>query len=126
MAFGSIDKTPLDAEFPLVAASHTNHAFDVVATLATALFLLPVLIKNSLFIFLDSRGLLMFRQRRIVLNAETILALKFRLMTVMEDSAEVRHATRNDQRVTRDGKIIRRSIIDEFPQLSNPLKGQCL
>jgi putative colanic acid biosysnthesis UDP-glucose lipid carrier transferase len=64
-----------------------------------------------------------FIQRRRGRHQTTIDVLKFRTMTVMEDGANVRQAVAGDPRVTRIGRLLRRTSLDELPQLLNVLKG---
>jgi putative colanic acid biosynthesis UDP-glucose lipid carrier transferase len=73
---------------------------------------------------LSSPGPVFFRQRRYGLNGEEIRVLKFRSMTVTEDGAQVKQATKNDQRVTPFGAFLRRSSLDELPQFLNVLMGE--
>ena len=84
----------------------------------------PILLLCSIAIKLDSPGPVLFRQRRRGLNQKVIEVLKFRTMNVMEDGAEVRQATADDKRVTRVGRFLRRTSLDELPQLINVLKGE--
>jgi Undecaprenyl-phosphate glucose phosphotransferase len=85
--------------------------------------MLPVLLLCAVAIKLDSAGPVLFRQRRRGLNQKVFEVLKFRTMTVMEDGAEIRQATKGDDRITRVGRILRRTSLDELPQLINVLKG---
>jgi lipopolysaccharide/colanic/teichoic acid biosynthesis glycosyltransferase len=79
----------------------------------------------SILIKLDSRGPVLFRQLRHGFNDEPIKVLKFRTMTTFEDTRhEFRQAVRGDPRITRVGRILRRTNIDELPQLLNVLKGE--
>jgi lipopolysaccharide/colanic/teichoic acid biosynthesis glycosyltransferase len=78
----------------------------------------------ALAIKLDSKGPIFFRQTRHGYNNQTIRIFKFRSMTTMEDGDDFRQVTRNDSRVTRVGRILRRTNIDELPQLLNVLLGQ--
>ena len=78
----------------------------------------------ALAIKLDSPGPVFFLQRRYGFNQETFRILKFRTMTVTEDGAAVRGATRDDPRTTRVGRILRRINFDELPQLINVVRGQ--
>ena len=90
-----------------------------------ALFLFtPVLLLIGLAIKLDSPGPILFRQRRLGFNQRAFQIVKFRTMTVTEDGDVVRQATRNDQRITRVGRFLRRWNLDELPQLLNVLAGQ--
>lgn len=84
----------------------------------------PVMALCALAIKLDSQGPVLFKQRRRGLNQRVIEVLKFRTMTVMEDGSDVRQATKDDVRVTRVGRFLRRSSLDELPQLFNVLKGE--
>ena len=84
----------------------------------------PLLALAALAIKLDSSGPVFFRQRRRGLNMDVIEVLKFRTMHVMEDGANLAQATRNDPRVTRVGRVLRRLSIDELPQLINVLRGE--
>jgi putative colanic acid biosynthesis UDP-glucose lipid carrier transferase len=70
-----------------------------------------------------SRGPVFFRQTRYGLDGRPIKVWKFRSMTVCEDTGDVRQATRNDARVTPLGSFLRRSSLDELPQLFNVLGG---
>ena len=84
----------------------------------------PLLLLISVLIKLDSRGPVFFRQARYGFNHQLINVLKFRTMyTHLEDRAAAQLATRNDPRVTRIGRFLRRSSLDELPQLINVLRG---
>jgi Undecaprenyl-phosphate glucose phosphotransferase len=100
-----------------------KRAFDVVTAVAALILLSPLLIVVSLAIKLDSRGPVLFRQTRHGYNNEPIRVLKFRSMTVMEDGGNFTPVTRHDPRVTRLGRFLRRTNIDELPQLFNVLVG---
>jgi len=65
-----------------------------------------------------------FRQRRYGFNQQEFRIIKFRTMITLEDGDVVRQATRNDARVTRVGRFLRKWNIDELPQLINVLKGE--
>jgi undecaprenyl-phosphate galactose phosphotransferase/putative colanic acid biosynthesis UDP-glucose lipid carrier transferase len=84
----------------------------------------PLLAVVSLLIKLDSPGPVIFRQRRKGFNGREFAIYKFRTMNVMEDGHQIRQAQRNDGRVTRVGRILRTTSIDELPQLVNVLRGQ--
>jgi len=83
----------------------------------------PVFVIISLAIKLDSCGPVLSRQTRHGYNNEIIRVLKFRSMTVMEDGDNFTPVIRHDQRVTRLGRFLRRTNIDELPQLFNVLVG---
>src|SRR3546814_11877918 len=71
----------------------------------------------------ESPGPAIFRQRRTGYRGRVFTILKFRTMTVAEDNDQVRQATRNDERVTAVGALLRKLSIDELPQLWNVLRG---
>ncbi len=88
------------------------------------IFLIPCLL-IALAIKLDSRGPVLFRQQRFGFNNNPINVLKFRTMYVDRPPEQgVPQATRHDPRVTRVGRILRRTSLDELPQLWNVLKGE--
>lgn len=95
----------------------------VVAGIALVL-LAPFLALVALAIKLDSPGAVFFRQRRYGQNNRIFRIYKFRTMSVAEDGQNVEQATRNDSRVTRVGWFLRRTSIDELPQLINVLRGE--
>ena len=92
---------------------------------ATALILLsPLMVATAIAVKLDSRGPILFRQKRHGFNNEIIEVLKFRsLHHEMADHNCSKAVTRNDNRVTRVGRFIRKTSIDELPQLFNVLAG---
>jgi Undecaprenyl-phosphate glucose phosphotransferase len=94
-------------------------AFSVIALLVLA----PLLVLIALLVRLESSGPAIFRQRRYGLDGHIIDVHKFRTMTVTEDGADIRQATREDSRVTRLGRILRRYSLDELPQLFDVLRG---
>ncbi len=94
----------------------------VVATCAVVVFA-PVLAACALAIKLDSPGPVFFRQRRHGYNNNVFTVWKFRTMSVMEDGDDVVQARRNDNRVTRVGAFLRKTSLDELPQIFNVLAG---
>jgi putative colanic acid biosynthesis UDP-glucose lipid carrier transferase len=94
----------------------------VVGSLLLMVAAVPMLI-IAIAIKLTSRGPVFFRQRRYGLDGREIRVWKFRTMTVCEDGDEVRQATQGDARVTRLGAFLRRTSLDELPQLFNVLGG---
>ena len=85
---------------------------------------LPVLLLIGLAVKLSSPGPVLFRQRRYGLDGEEITVYKFRTMTVTEDGEEIRQATRDDPRATPIGRFLRRTSLDELPQLVNVIQGR--
>jgi undecaprenyl-phosphate galactose phosphotransferase/putative colanic acid biosynthesis UDP-glucose lipid carrier transferase len=106
------------------ARSILKRATDIVGAGALLIFVLPLLLVAALAIRLDSKGPVLFRQTRGGLGGRPFVVLKFRTMTVLENGADIRQAVRNDERVTRIGGFLRKTSIDELPQLFNVLMGQ--
>jgi Undecaprenyl-phosphate glucose phosphotransferase len=100
-----------------------KRSFDLVVAGIAGLLSLPFMLIVAALIKLDSPGPVLFRQQRHGYNNRPINVLKFRTMTVNEEK-EFRQATRDDPRVTRIGRILRRTNIDELPQLLNVIKGE--
>jgi Undecaprenyl-phosphate glucose phosphotransferase len=94
-----------------------------VGLIALAVFA-PVMAAIAVAIKLDSKGPIFFRQRRHGFNNEEILVWKFRSMRETNDGAVVRQVRAGDDRITRVGRIIRSTSLDELPQLFNVLKGE--
>jgi Undecaprenyl-phosphate glucose phosphotransferase len=101
-----------------------KRAFDVVAAIAGLVLFSPLFLCAAVAIKFDSPGPVFFRQTRHGYNMQAIGVLKFRTMTTLEDGADFKQVKRNDVRVTPIGRILRRSNIDELPQLINVLMGQ--
>lgn len=110
---------------PLSIANHTSkRAFDIVISLGLLIFLAPLLIATAIAIKLDSPGPVFFRQQRVGLGNRLFGILKFRSMrTDLTDFDGKISASRADPRITRVGRFIRRTSIDELPQLINVLLG---
>jgi Undecaprenyl-phosphate glucose phosphotransferase len=100
-----------------------KRVFDIAAAIAGLVVASPLFIILPIAIKLDSRGPVLFHQTRHGFNNEPIRVLKFRSMTVMEDGDNFRPVTRHDPRVTRLGRFMRRTNLDELPQLFNVLVG---
>ncbi len=108
---------------PRVATSSSKRLMDILIS-ATALVVLgPLLLLIALAIRLETRGPAIFRQRRGGLCGRPFIIYKFRTMSAADDGDDVQHATRQDGRVTSLGAFLRRSSLDELPQLINVLKG---
>ena len=97
---------------------------DVVLAGLGLLVLAPVFGVIALSIKLTSPGPVFFKQRRYGLEGEEILVYKFRSMKVLEDGPNVRQASKDDDRITPIGRFLRRSSLDELPQLINVLEGK--
>jgi putative colanic acid biosynthesis UDP-glucose lipid carrier transferase len=100
-----------------------KRSIDVLSAIAGLLLFLPLLTIVAVLIKLDSPGPVLFRQRRCGFNGRPFRIFKFRTMSVLEDGPSVCQAAESDIRVTRLGKWLRRTSIDELPQLLNVLNG---
>lgn len=101
-----------------------KRGFDLVIAGVTIILLTPLLVLIAIAIKVDSPGPVFFRQLRIGRDNETFHIFKFRsLRHEQSDGSANRLVTRNDDRVTRIGRIIRATSIDELPQLLNIIKG---
>ncbi len=94
-------------------------AVSLIVILAVLSWLVPLI---ALLIRLDSKGPVFFLQKRVGRNGRTFICNKFRTMIVNAD-ADSRQAVHNDERITRLGRFLRRSNLDEFPQFLNVLLG---
>lgn len=101
-----------------------KRAFDLLAASFLLLFLMPAWAMISVAIALDSRGPILFRQQRTGQHGRIFNIYKFRSMTVAEPGMPVNHVTRDDARVTRVGRFLRETSLDEVPQLLNVLRGE--
>jgi sugar transferase (PEP-CTERM system associated) len=102
-----------------------KRVFDICCASLLLLLAAPVMIVTALLIKLESRGPVLYRQERVGQNNSTFDVVKFRSMrTDAEHDGKPRWATANDDRVTRVGRFIRKTRIDELPQLFNVLSGE--
>jgi len=129
------DQTPVSAsaaleDLRLWAPSSAAHGvdakrlLDIAVSLALIGLLLPLLAFLTLAVALESRGPVLFCQRRTGRGGRIFGMLKFRSMRVMENGGTVVQASENDPRVTRVGRILRTTSLDELPQLFNVLWGE--
>ena len=96
---------------------------DLMLAVCASLVLLPVMLMVALLIKLDSKGPVLFTQTRNGFGNHTFRILKFRTLHTVEDGAEIKQVSRNDNRVTTIGRLLRRTSIDELPQLWNIIRG---
>jgi Undecaprenyl-phosphate glucose phosphotransferase len=101
-----------------------KRGFDIAAASLGLILFSPLLVVVAVAIKLDSRGPVLFRQMRHGYNNEVFRVLKFRSMTTIEDGCAFTQAMRDDARVTRVGRVLRSTNIDELPQLVNVLRGE--
>ncbi|HHS9776370.1 TPA: undecaprenyl-phosphate glucose phosphotransferase [Raoultella ornithinolytica] len=97
---------------------------DIIVSTLILILISPVLIFIALAVKLSSKGPVIFRQVRYGMDGKPIKVWKFRSMTVMENDEKVKQATKNDIRVTKVGKFLRSTSLDELPQFFNVLFGQ--
>jgi Undecaprenyl-phosphate glucose phosphotransferase len=100
-----------------------KRTFDIVVAGFVLLIMLPVILAAAAAIKLTSSGPIVFRQRRNGFNGQEFIIYKFKTMSVFEDGHVIPQATAADRRVTTLGRLLRRTSIDELPQLVNVLRG---
>lgn len=126
-AFGSFENLPMFevVQRPISGWSQLLKTFEDYAISILALLLLsPVLLLTAIAIKLDSKGPVFFKQPRLGFNNQQFAIYKFRSMYVHEPpTGRTEQAKRGDPRITRVGAFIRRTSIDELPQILNVLKG---
>ena len=111
---------PLDSSFKKVI----KRISDLLFAISGIIVLSPVLILTALVIKLTSPGPIVFKQERIGFNRKKFVMYKFRSMKIQEDEVEKHQWTvKDDPRTTKFGSFIRKTSIDELPQLFNILKG---
>src|SRR5207237_527919 len=99
-----------------------KRAFDIVGSMLLLLLCSPVMLLTMIAIRLDSPGAAIYRQERVGLGGKVFMCMKFRSMrTDAERDGVARWAAKNDSRITRIGSFIRRTRIDELPQLFSVL-----
>lgn len=101
-----------------------KRAFDIIISLLALIILSPVMLITAAFIKLESKGPVIFKQERLGKGGKVFRIYKFRSMCVgAEHTGSGVYSGKSDARVTKTGKIIRATSIDELPQLVNILKG---
>jgi putative colanic acid biosynthesis UDP-glucose lipid carrier transferase len=124
---GDVDGIPVIAlcESPLQGSRGAmKRVTDIVFATLLLILAAPVMLLIAAAIKLDSPGRVFFKQDRYGLDGERIVVYKFRTMTVCENGAVVVQAKRGDARVTTVGRWLRRTSLDELPQLINVLQGR--
>ncbi len=127
MAVGELDGMPVLSyrECPTRGLGGlSKRGLDILGSLAGGLLFAPVILACALAVKLTSPGPVIFKQRRVSIAGETFKIYKFRTMYHVADEETIRWTSRDDARVTPVGRILRRTSLDEFPQLLNVLKGQ--
>lgn len=100
-----------------------KRVFDVIVSILMIILLSPVLVAVSIWIKLDSKGPVFYRQERITQYGRVFRIFKFRTMVTGADKIGTLVTTKNDSRITRVGEKIRKCRLDEIPQLFNILLG---
>ena len=106
-----------------VVSSRSKRALDVGLSAGFLLVASPLMLLIALLVHLGGGGPVLFRQTRGGLGGRTFEILKFRTMRASPPGEPVRHASRDDHRVTPIGAFLRRTSLDELPQLINVLRG---
>lgn len=102
----------------------SKRILEILFSIGLLLFTLPVLILTAILIKLESPGPIFYRQERNGLNGRIFSVIKFRSMRSDAEKNGPQWAAKNDARVTRVGQFIRKTRIDELPQLINVLRGE--
>ena len=101
-----------------------KRVLDVTVAATLIVLFAPLMAIIALLIRLDSRGPVFFRQNRTGLRGRPFAILKFRSMAVLENGETIVQATKDDDRITRVGRFLRKTSLDELPQLFNVLMGE--
>lgn len=101
-----------------------KRTFDILGSGLGLILLSPVFLIISVLIRRDSPGSAIFRQDRLGFNQRRFRIYKFRSMTATENGSTITQAVTNDHRVTRIGAVLRRTNLDELPQLINVFRGE--
>jgi len=100
-----------------------KRAFDIFSSAFLLIFLLPIEITIALIIYIEDRESVLFKQKRIGMNQKPFILYKFRSMSSNKISANGSFDAGDQSRVTRIGKVLRKTKLDELPQLFNVLIG---
>lgn len=101
-----------------------KRVIDIIGAVAALALTAPMLLTAAFLVKLTSKGPIIFQQRRNGFDGRPFRIYKFRTMFVSEDGETIVQAQKNDQRVTSVGRVLRRTSIDELPQLWNVLRGE--
>ena len=96
---------------------------DIVISLLLLFFLSPIFLTISILIFLEDRNSIFYTQRRTGLNGRKLKIIKFRSMKINAEKDGIQWSSKNDNRITKVGKFIRATRLDELPQLLCVIKG---
>jgi putative colanic acid biosynthesis UDP-glucose lipid carrier transferase len=125
--FGNINGIPVVAvcESPFYGVNRVmKRIMDILFSSAIMILISPLMLVIAIGVKLSSPGPVIFKQRRYGLDGEEIKVYKFRTMTVCEDGNNVQQARKEDNRITRFGRFLRKTSLDELPQFINVLQGR--
>ncbi|MBQ9361407.1 MAG: undecaprenyl-phosphate glucose phosphotransferase [Lachnospiraceae bacterium] len=111
---------------PLTATENRfiKRTMDIVGAILMLIVFSPVMLASAIAVRLSSKGPVIYKQERVGLHNKTFMMYKFRTMEMQKESEEKKGWTvKDDPRVTKAGKVLRRTSMDELPQLFNILKG---
>lgn len=116
--------TPISGVRKSIYNMKVKRVLDIIFSVLGLIVSLIITIPVAILIKLESKGPVFYRQKRVGLNNRVFECIKFRSMTVDAEKNGAVWASKNDNRVTRVGKVIRKLRIDEIPQMWNVLKGE--
>ena len=108
----------------LVYAKYVKRILDFILSLLALILLSPIMLILAIIIKIDSKGPIFFLQERLGKNGEVFKIIKYRTMIVNAEKSGLKLKGENDDRITKFGNILRKTSLDELPQLLNVLKGQ--
>ena len=103
--------------------SHFKRLFDICMALTCLSLFSPIITVIALAIKIDSKGPVIFKHKRVGINGKLFDIFKFRSMTTETDPYSVNPTDQSDTRITKTGRFLRKTSLDELPQLINVLKG---
>jgi len=120
------EKLLLDTGFDIYHNSfqkRIKRSLDVILSLIVGILTLPIMLLSMITIKLESRGPVFFVQERVGFDNKTFKIVKFRSMRIHDENEHSKYADKNDSRITKYGRIMRKTRIDELPQIWNVLRG---
>ncbi|MCX5494125.1 sugar transferase [Kaistia dalseonensis] len=121
---GSSENSRLAFRAQHINESRLKRLIDIAGSVALLIAFAPVMLMIAIAIRMETPGPVFFRQKRYGVGRDVFTLMKFRSMTVMESQGAFRQVSAGDKRITRVGAFLRRSSLDELPQLINVLKGE--
>ena len=100
-----------------------KRSLDVILSFIVGILTLPIMVMSMIIIKTESRGPVFFVQERIGFDNKPFKIVKFRSMRIHDENEHSKYADKNDSRITRYGRIMRKTRIDELPQIWNVLRG---